>query len=197
MVRRGLVILYLLFATAAAPTTYATAGDHAITQGDVIRAVGYVPSYPGELADVVTGLVEREIILGLAERKGITASDAELNRTLALISKTRGTNNFLAAEDYRRYVREEIIIGKYIDEYVYPRITISDEQLERLFLLIPAEFVKPVPGTRTRLLDIFPLYRNKVLSKYVKIEVARLLREDIGAVEKLADVKYYIKVEKK
>jgi hypothetical protein len=178
-------------------TTYAVVEGHEITQGDVITAVGYVPSNNSELANVVKGLVERKIILGVAERKGITCTDAELNRTLALIAKTRGHNNVVPVEDYRRYIREEIIIGKYIDEYVYPRVSASEEQIERLFLLIPGEFVKPVPATRSRLKEIFPLYRNFVFNRYVKLEVARILSEEVEAVEKFIELKYYIDIDKK
>jgi hypothetical protein len=177
--------------------TYAVVEGHGITDVDVIAAVGYVPSSAAGLAKVVEGLVERKIILGLAERKGITCTDTELDRTLALIAKTRGANNVLPADDYRRYVREEIIIGKYVDEYIYPTVDISDEQLERLFLLIPGEFVKPVPATRTRLEEIFPAYRNEVYNRYVKIEVARLLREEIEAVEDFIEIKYHIDTDKK
>jgi hypothetical protein len=197
MVRRAALIIILFAPAAAGTATYAVVEGHEITDIDVIAAVGYVPSSAVELANVVEGLVERKITLGLAERKGLPCTDDELNRTLSLIAKTRGTNDVLPADDYRRYIYEEIVIGKYIDEYVYPTVYVSDEQLERLFLLIPGEFVKPVPATRTRLEEIFPAYRNEVYNRYVKIEVARLLREEIEAVEDFVDIKYYIKIDKK
>jgi len=199
-------LIILLLAPAAAETatyaatetaTYAVVEGHEITDDDVIAAVGYVPSNSAELAKVVEGLVERKIILGLAERNGTTCTDTELNRTLGLIAKTRGANDVLPADDYRRYIREEIVIGKYIDEYIYPTVDVSDEQLERLFLLIPGEFVKPIPATRTRLEEIFPEHRNEVYNRYVKIEAARLLREEIEAVEDFIEIKYYIKIDKK
>lgn len=186
----------MFIASNAAATVYATVNGYEITQSDVITAVGYVPSDSRELADVVTGLVERGIVLELAERKGLICTDPELSRTLALIGKTRGTNNVLSDGDYRRFIREEIIIGKYIDEYVYARVSVSEEQLERLFLLIPGEFVRPVPSTRTRLKEIFPLYRNEVYNRYVKIEVARILQEDVAAVKKFAEIKYYVNIDK-
>jgi hypothetical protein len=187
----------MFIASNAAATIYATVNGHEITQSDVITAVGYVPSGSTELTAVVTGLVERGIVLELAERKGLTCTDAELSRTLTLIGKTRGTNNTLPDADYRRFIREEIIIGKYIDKYVYPRVTVSEEQLERLFLLVPGEFVRPVPATRTRLKEIFPLYRNGVYNRYVKIEVARILEEDVAAVKNFAEIKYYVNIDKK
>lgn len=194
--------IILLFSTLLAPvaadaTTYAVIEGHEITDGDVITAVGYVPSNESELAKVVKGLVERKIILGLAERREITCTDAELDRTLGLIADIRGANKFLAAEDYRSYIREEIIIGKYIDEYVYPRVSASEEDIERLFLLVPGEFVNPVPKTRSRLKEIFPLYRNAVHNRYVKIELARLLRTEVEAVEKFLEIKYYVDTDKK
>jgi hypothetical protein len=200
MVRRAIIISLLptLLATVTAgATTYAVIEGHEITDGDVIAAVGYVPSNESELAKVVKGLVERKIILGLAERKGTTCTDAELDRTMGLIADVRGANKFLAAEDYRNYVREEIIIGKYIDEYVYPQVSASDEDIERLFLLIPGEFVNPVPATRSRLKEIFPLYRNAVYNRYVKIELARILRMEVEAVEKFLEIKYYVGTDKK
>lgn len=189
--------LLLLTPTFAGSATYAVVEGQAITDVDVVAAAGHVPSNAAALANVVEGLVERKIILGLAEREGLECTDGELNRTLALIAKTRGANDVLPADDYRRYIREEIIIGKYINEYVYPKVSAPDEQIERLFLLIPGEFVKPVPTTRTRLEEIFPVYRNEVYNRYVKIEVARLLREEIEAVEGFIDIEYYIKTDKK
>jgi hypothetical protein len=200
MVRGAIIILLLsilLAFAAASATTYAVIEGHDITDGDVIAAVGYVPSNDSELAKAVKGLVERKIILGLAERKGITCTDAELDRTLGLIADIRGANNVLAAEDYRSYIREEIIIGKYIDKYVYPRVSASDEDIERLFLLIPGEFVNPVPTTRSRLKEIFPLYRSAVYNRYVKIELARILRMEVEAVEKFLEIKYYVNTDKK
>jgi len=191
------LILLLFVPAAAGAATYAVVEGQAITDGDVVAAVGYVPSDAAGLANVVEGLVERKIVLGLAERKGLECTDAELNRTLTLIAKTRGANDVLPADDYRRFISEEIVIGKYIDEYIYPKVYVTDEQLERLFLLIPGDFVKPAPAARTRLEEIFPAYRNEVYNRYVKIEVARVLREEVEAVENSVDIKYYIKTDKK
>lgn len=189
----ALAALFLLGALAAACRGKALAsveGD-VIDEGDVIAAAGYLPK--GEkLREVVDGLIERRIILSLAENKALGASDDEVNRAAALAAKAYRPTGSADAATFRRYLAEEIVISKYIDLYVFPRIKADEETLTAYFLRRPDLFIKRPPQNRATLKKMFPRYRNEVLYRYVHAEVGRLLREAGNEARAGLDVEIYL-----
>ncbi len=177
--RNAALAALVMYAALAAPCrgkTLASFGSEVITEGDVIAAVGYLPK--GEtLREVVDGLVERKIILSLAKNKALGASSDEVTRTTALAVKAYQPTGAVDAATFRRYLAEEIIISKYVDLYVFPRIKVDDERLLAYFLERPSLFVKRPPRDRAALKKLFPRRRNEVLYRYVRAEIERLLRE--------------------
>lgn len=188
----GAVAAILMAAVSGAfGTTLATVGGETITEADVAAALGYVPSGPA-LRETVDGLVEREIVLALAERKGLDTSSAEVTRAAALAARAHLPAFSLSAESYRRRLAEEITISKYIDLYVYPRIKADEETLQNYFVRNASRFVKRPPADKAALKKLFGPRRNEVLYSYVKREIKKILAENAHDARAELGVEIYI-----
>jgi hypothetical protein len=191
--RNTAFVVAALLAVAAAACggkTLASVGGEAITDGDVIAAAGYMPK--GEkLREVVGGLVERKIIFMLGKSKALAASADEVNRAATLTARAFAPAGKVDGTAYRRYLAEEIVISKYIDLYVFPQIKADEEKLTEYFLKKPGLFIKRPPQDRAALKKMFPAYRNEVLYRYVRAEVARLLRESGNEARAVLNVEIY------
>jgi len=163
--------------TSAAPSegkVLASVGEKVVTDADVTAAFDYMPK--GEaLREAVGGLIEREIILTLAESKALAASPEEVTRAAALAAKARRPTGDINSETFRRCLAEEIIIAKYIDLYIFPRVKVEDKALLGYFLAQPTLFMARPPRNRAALEKLFPRHRNEVLYRYVRSEIKRLL----------------------
>ncbi|HUV87931.1 MAG TPA: hypothetical protein VMX79_12570 [bacterium] len=187
----GALVVFAALATACRGKVLASVGGEVITEADVIAAEGYLPK--GEkLRETVDGLVERKIILSLAKNKALGASSDEVNRAAALAAKAYRPTGSVDAASFRRYLAEEIIIAKYVDLYVFPRIKADEKTLLGYFLDRPALFIKRPPQDRGALKKMFPRHRNEVLYRYVRAEVGRLLRESGNAARADLNVEIYL-----
>jgi hypothetical protein len=188
-------IFVVALLVAAVPPAFggalAKVGDKTITEADVNAAMGYVPSGPA-LREAVDGLVEREIVLALAKRKGLGATSAEVTRAAALAARAHLPGFSLSAESYRRRLAEEITISKYIDLYVYPRIRADEESLENYFVRNASRFIKRPPADRAALKKLFPSRRNEVLYHYVKSEIKKSLAKSANDARAELGVELYI-----
>ncbi|HUU57006.1 MAG TPA: hypothetical protein VMW93_06675 [bacterium] len=156
--------------------TLATVGGKAVTEADVSALLGYLPR--GEALRAATeALVEREIILALARGKALTASPEEVSRAVSLAARAHSPPAGSGGTASRQYIAEEILISKYIDLYIFPRIKVDEETLTEYFIGNAASFLKRPPRDRAALEKIYPQYRNEVLYRYVKREIERLLVE--------------------
>ncbi|MCP4229275.1 MAG: hypothetical protein GY771_03890 [bacterium] len=194
--RRPVIIFFsLLYSLTAvgvsAETVYATVGGYAVTSTDISLSLGYLPSGDGELNEAIEGVVERYAVLAIAEEKGYNAGDAEVTHAIALMTKIRGANTLMSSSAHREYVRQELVIGEYIDDYIYPRIVAGEEQLFTLFTLNPYKYTKYPPKGKAALKKVFPRYRNAVLNEYVTLQVGRLLAEEIESARAALGIEYY------
>jgi hypothetical protein len=156
--------------------TLATVGGRAITEADVSAFYGYLPR--GEaLREATAALVERETILALARGKALTASPEEVARAVALAARAQFPPAGAGGDASRRFIAEEILVAKYIDLYIYPRVKVDEKALAEYFVGHASSFVKRPPRGRAALEKIYPKYRNEVLYRYVKREIERLLAE--------------------
>ena len=176
----GLVIFFAISAGACRGKVLASVGGEVITDADVIAAAGYMPE--GEaLREAVETWIQREIVLSLAKNKALAASSDEVNRAAALAAKAHRTGGEVNAMSFRGYLAEEIVIAKYIDLYVFPRIKVDDNDLLRYFLDRPSLFTKRPPRDRAALEKLFSRYRHEVVYRYLRAEIERLLRETANA----------------
>jgi hypothetical protein len=184
----------LILITSGAPSrgeVLASVGGKVVTEADVIAAFGYMPK--GEaLREAVGGLVERDIILALAEGKALAAEPDEVTRAAASAAKTRRPAGDVNSETFRRYLAEEITIAKYIDLYIFPRIKVEEKALMEYFLERPSLFMTRPPRDRAALRKLFPRHRNEVLYRYIQSEIKRLLRAAGNAARAGLDVEIYV-----
>lgn len=157
-------------------TALASVGGKVITDADVTLAFGYLPE-GGALREAVAALVEREIILTLAKKKALAASAEEVARAATLAAKAHRPPAEIDRGLLRRHLEEEIVIKKFIDLYVYPRVRVEEGALRAYFAARPSVFMKRPPRDRAALESLYPQYRNEVLYRYVKNEIRRLLAE--------------------
>ncbi len=186
----GLVIFFTISAGACQGKVLASVGGEVVTTADVIAAAGYMPE-DDALREAVETWIQREIVLSLAKKKALAASSDEVNRAAALAAKAHRTGGDVNATSFRGYLADEIVIAKYIDLYVFPRIKVDDKELLGYFLERPSLFIKKPPRDRAVLEKLFPRYRNQVLYRYVRAEIERLLRETGNATRAGLNVETY------
>jgi hypothetical protein len=190
---RAFVAITVFLAISAAECrgkVLASVAGELITDADVIAAVGYAPK--GEaLREAVETWIQREVVLSLAKEKALAASSDEVNRAAALAAKAHRIEGDVDGASFRGYLAEEIVIAKYIDLYVFPRIKVDDKILLGYFLERPSLFVKRPPRDRAALEKLFPPHRNEVLYRYVRAEMERLLREEGNEARAGLDVETY------
>lgn len=157
-------------------TTLASVGGKVITDADVTLVLGYLPEGRA-LREAVAALVERELILTLAKKKALAASADEVARAATLAAKAHRPRAEIDRDLLRRHLEEEIVIKKFIDLYVYPRVRVEEGALRAYFTARPSVFMKRPPRDHAALERLYPRYRNEVLYRYVKKEIRRLLAE--------------------
>lgn len=188
---RLLVAAAALMSAAARAATLAVVDGVPITDADVAAATG------GDLAGerlrvAVDKLVERQLILEIAERKGLAATAEEVNRAAALAAKAYGPNRDTSPGQFRRHLAEEITISHYIDLYIYPRIPTDEATVKAWFVQKAPSFMEKAPRTRAAREEEYPRYRNEAQYYYVRSEIARILGEEAAAARKSARVKVYV-----
>ena len=156
--------------------TLAMVDGKAITDADVSAFFGYLPR-GGALREATEALVEREIILALARGKALSVSPEEVSRAASLAARAHLPPAGSGGAASRKYIAEELLISKYIDLYIFPRIKLDEETLTAYFLDHPGAFLKRPPRDRAALKKMFPSRRNEVLYRYVRREIERLLVE--------------------
>lgn len=172
----GLTVFFSIWAAECRGKVLASVEGEVITDADVIAAVGYAPKDEA-LREAVETWIQREIVLSLAKNKALAASSDEVNRAAALVAKAHRIAGDVDGASFRGYLYEEIVIAKYIDLYVFPRIKVNDKKLLRYFLDRPFLFIKRPPRDRAALEKLFPRHRNEVLYRYVRAEIERFLGE--------------------
>jgi hypothetical protein len=181
-----------LFAARGEGKVLASVGGEVVTEADVVAAADHLPSGRA-LRGIVEGLVERKIVLALARDKALGASSDEVNRALALAEKAYPPGADVDSASLRKSLADEIVVAKYIDLYVFPRINVGEELLLEYFLKRPSVFIKRPPRDRVALKKLFPRYRNEVLYRYVRAEIERLLQEAGNDARSSLNVEIYIK----
>ena len=177
MKRSTILLISLLLTAAAGAGTLATVGEDKITSADVIAAEGTLPT--GEkLAIAVENLIQRTVILNLARGKGLQVTDAELDRAATLSARAYGPRNTLNDAAWRRYLAQDILIVKYINLYVYPRVNPTDEDLLTFFIAHGGEWEKGLPIAKDARANLFGKYRNETLYYYTRAAITRILEED-------------------
>lgn len=156
--------------------TLATVDGKAVTEADVAAFAGYLPR-GGALREATEALVEREIVLALARAKALSVSADEVSRAVTLAGRAHLPPAGSGGAASRKYIAEELLISKYIDLYVYPRIKADEETLTEYFVAHASSFLKRPPRNRAALEEIYPRYRNEVLYRYVKREIGRIMSE--------------------
>lgn len=124
----------------------ATVGNEIITLSDYQQFVKTMWKTANE--DVVDEtllkqLIEERIILQEAERKGIEASDTEVNSRIEEFKDQNGLSSedlemFLREEDmsmnsYRELIKEKIILSKLINEDVDSKVVIMDREIKEFY----------------------------------------------------------------
>lgn len=168
--------------------TLAVVGDAAITTADVLAALGEIPQ-GSKLADALDGLIERQLILNLARQKGLYADEAEVERTRELFNRAFGPETAPAAAETRKFLGEEIVISKYINLYLYPRIKTDDESLKQWFLEGGYTKIKRAPADGKAREAAFSKLRNEILYHYLQAEITRLLAEEVAAARTTTRIK--------
>lgn len=156
--------------------TLATVNGKAVTEADVTAFLGYLPR-GAELREATEALVEREVILAVARAKALTVSPEEVSRAATLAARAYPPPAASGDAASRKYIAEEILISKYIDLYVFPRVKVDEETLTNYFIENAKSFARRPPRDRAALKKIFPRYRNEVLYRYVKREIRHILAE--------------------
>ena len=168
------LLTLLAFSIPCGGKTLATVDGRAITEADVTSFLGYLPR-GGALRDATEALVEREIVLALARAKALSVSEEVVSRAVTLAARAHLPPAGSGGAASRKYIAEELLISKYIDLYVYPRIKADEETLSDYFVNNASSFIKRPPRDRAALKKIYPQYRNEVLYRYVKREIRRIL----------------------
>jgi hypothetical protein len=177
-VRIGAAVLLSLLALSlpCGGKTLATVDGRVITEADVTSFLGYLPR-GGALREATEALVEREIVLALARVKALSVSEEEVSRATTLAARAHPPPAGYGGAASRKYMAEELLISKYIDLYVYPRVRADEETLNEYFIDNASSFMKRPPRDRAALEKMYPQYRNEVLYRYVKREIGRILTE--------------------
>lgn len=128
-----LATICLLAATVARGAALASVGGEAITAPDVVAAEGKLPR-GADLKEALVKLVERRLVLRQARAKGLDATPEEVNRAATLAFRAYAPNQATDDAAFRRYLAEEIIVKKYIDLYIFPRIVLDDDHLRPFFV---------------------------------------------------------------
>ena len=176
----ALLLAALVLGNAAAAETLAVVGDVEITTADVVDAAGKMPT-GDDLKNVVNGLIDRALLLKLAEGKGLTVTTADVDRAAVLSRRAFGANAATGEAAYRKYLRQELTITKYIDLYIYPRIDPTDANLRAFFGAHGLEWLKTMPAEGPARAALFARDRNEVWYRYVGSEMNRLLAADVAA----------------
>ncbi len=99
---------------------------------------------------VLEDLIDKSLIEGFAEKAGIEASEAEIDRAidevLARAHLSEGElrealkKDNLSYQEYRDQIREQLVKAKMIQREIRARINITDKQIEEYYLDHPDEF---------------------------------------------------------
>ena len=99
---------------------------------------------------VLEDLIDKTLIEGFAEKAGIQASEAEIDRAIQeVLSRAHITEaelrealkqDGLQYEEYRDQIRDQLIKAKMIQREIRARINIKDQQIEEYYLDHPDDF---------------------------------------------------------
>jgi len=122
----------------------ATINDEFITLADYrifIRREGYPVKEENRVEEgILKRLIEERLILIEAKKRGIIATDREIEEMLKEISKERGVSleeiiNSLKIEgrDYKEVLRDRIISVKLIKDEIESKVVINDKEIENFY----------------------------------------------------------------
>ena len=107
---------------------------------------------------VLNRLVEQEVVLQEADQVGLVVDEAEVDASIAQFQVNAGGREALLAfldqvgaslEDFRKDMRINLIIQKYIDEVLTTAIEVSDAEIQAYYDENPDQF-EPKPEVRAR-----------------------------------------------
>jgi parvulin-like peptidyl-prolyl isomerase len=132
----------------------ATVGSEVITFGDYKQFVrGLGDANKGDTVDqkLLRKFIEEKIIRQEAKRKGIMASDAEVEKAIEEFKVGNGmsqqdfeqslNNEGLNAESYKKLVRDQIISSKLIGDEVDAKIFVTDKEIKAYYEENKKDFV--------------------------------------------------------
>lgn len=139
--------------------------------------------------EVLNLLVERHLQLDLAKKRGISAADDDVKSTVEDIKKR---NNFddaalikaleaknMTMDDYRKALKEEIIVNKLVHREVKSRITVTDSEVSEYYKVNKTSFSSNPSATVKHVLVAFaPETPEEIKSEARRIadEIAAKLR---------------------
>ncbi len=175
-------------------------GNEVITAKDVNDILEtYKLQFPGVSEDslrnaILEELINRKLILAAARKDtGINVTDDEvekaLNSWIEGLKQQYGEERFKAELENegltlaklksinREKMREELLIQKYLQKYVVPRLNITDEELKKFYVQNKDSFIRPAGYKIAQILIKFKptseedkMVYNKALSVYKKIK---------------------------
>lgn len=167
MVKRLLLVplLFALLALLALPAAAVTVDSLAAVVDGTVLTRSQVEAFmsqqpPGELPDGASGekqaleeLIERALVEHEADRRGITATDADVESAVKDIRERNGlgpdafraavTGRGMSWEDYLAEVRFQIIRAKVAGRVLRSRMRVGDEALREYYLKNVAEYREP------------------------------------------------------
>jgi peptidyl-prolyl cis-trans isomerase SurA len=124
----------------------ATVNNEIITQSDYNRFISKTDTFKGEGEideNILKRIIEEKILLQEAKKWGIDASVEEIEQSIRDIQKANNLTSeefekSLASEsmsfnDYKNFLKEDIISLKLIDREVYSKIIVTDEDISNYY----------------------------------------------------------------
>ncbi len=202
----GILVALLLTALPASAEiidrVVATVNDGAILESELQEAVEMYQHQIGQnmpqmMSDrdrtalqrrVLEDLIDKSLIQGYAEKAGIEASDAEIERAIKeVMTRAHITEEELREalkadnldyDEYRGQIRDQLIKAKMIQREIRSRINITDKQIEDYYLDHPDEF-RAEEGVVLRHI-LFPLPQSPTPEQVeTAVQEARRVRQEI------------------
>lgn len=140
--------------------------------------------------DILNLLVERHLQLGLAKRRGVGVSDDEVTNAIEDVKKKNDFDDEALAKaleakgmtlaDYRKTLREEIIVNKLVYREVKSRITVTDSEIAEYYKANKSSFSSDPSVTVKHVLVSCP----PEASEEIKNEARRIAGEIIAKLKR-------------
>lgn len=140
------VVIVLVQRATGGEKPVATVNGEPIYAADIQDQISRLPAEMQALytEDVILDeLIKEKLILQEAERMGITVTDEDVDARMEEIANSfyitvDQLDDLLAAqnltmEDFREFVREEVLLNKFIDEAVLSKVSVTDTEVETYY----------------------------------------------------------------